>query len=99
MDKLENNGFFIIKNLIPLDLLTWHLSNIRSEIANSAWQLGVSVPDYLNCTGRWATPSQITHTISNLLNDTIKDKLTKLLQCQIQHKKSNVICKTAIKIY
>lgn len=95
MDKLETNGFFIIKNLISLDLLTWHLSNIRSEIANSAWQLGVSVPDYLNCTGRWATPSQITHTISNLLNDTIKDKLTKLLQCQIQHKKSNVICKTA----
>ncbi len=95
MNKLENNGFFIIKNLISSDLVTYYLKDIKSKIAKSAEELGVSVPDYLNCTGRWAAPSQITKTTSNLLNDTIKDHLEQLLQNQILQRKSNVICKTA----
>lgn len=95
MEKLQSDGFFIIKNLISLDLVTWHLNDIKNKIAESAEELGISVSDYLNCTGRWVAPSQITKIISELLNDTIKDNLEKLLQCQIVNKKSNVICKTA----
>ncbi|KDO02171.1 phytanoyl-CoA dioxygenase family protein [Rickettsia tamurae] len=95
MEKLQDDGFFIIKNLISLDLVTWHLNDIKNKIAGSAEEFGISVSDYLNCTGRWVAPSQVTRTISDLLNDIIKDKLEKLLQCQIVNKKSNVICKTA----
>lgn len=95
MEKLQGDGFFIIKNLISLDLVTWHLNDIKYKIAGSAEEFGISVSDYLNCTGRWVAPSQITRTISDLLNDIIKDKLKKLLQCKIVNKKSNVICKTA----
>ncbi|WP_341789374.1 phytanoyl-CoA dioxygenase family protein [Rickettsia endosymbiont of Polydrusus tereticollis] len=95
MEKLQDDGFFIIKNLVSLDLIVWYLHDIKNKIDRSAEELNVSVPDYLNCTGRWGTPSQITKTISDLLNDTIKDNLEKLLQCQILNKKSNIICKTA----
>ncbi len=94
MEALQNDGFFIIKNLISSDLITWHLDNIKSKISKSSWELGIPVSNYLNCTGRWGDASQITKTISQLLNNIIKDKLEKLLQCQIMHKKSNVICKT-----
>ena len=78
MKELQEDGFFIIKNLISLDLVTWYLSDIKNKIAGSAEELGISVSDYLNCTGRWVAPSQITKTISDLLNDTIKDNLEKL---------------------
>jgi ectoine hydroxylase-related dioxygenase (phytanoyl-CoA dioxygenase family) len=95
MEELQKEGFFIIKNLISSDLITAHLKNIKSEISKSSQELGVSVSNYLNCTGRWGDSSQITKPISQLLNKIIQDNLEQLLQCQIFQKKSNIICKTA----
>lgn len=95
MEELQKDGFFIIKNLISSDTVASHLKNIKSKISESSKELGVSVSDYLNCTGRWGDVSQITKTISQSVNIIIKDNLEKSLQCQIVQKKSNIICKTA----
>jgi len=95
MEELQNNGFFIIKNLIPIDSIAWHLNDIKDKISQSSLELGVSTANYLNCTGRWGDSSQITSNISQSLHNVIKDSLEKLLDCRILQKKSNVICKNA----
>ncbi len=60
MKALQKNGFFIIKNLVPLELITQSLNDIISKISKLSQELGVSTSDYLNCTGRWGTSSQVT---------------------------------------
>ncbi len=55
MKALQKNGFFIIKNLVPLELITQSLNDIISKISKLSQELGVSTSDYLNCTGRWGT--------------------------------------------
>ncbi len=59
MKALQKNGFFIIKNLVPLELITQSLNDIISKISKLSQELGVSTSDYLNCTGRWGTSSQV----------------------------------------
>ncbi|WP_341808374.1 phytanoyl-CoA dioxygenase family protein [Wolbachia endosymbiont (group E) of Neria commutata] len=95
MEILQKNGFFIIKNLVPLELITQSLNDITNTISKLSQELGVSTSDYLNCTGRWGISSQVTRIISQILDEIIKNYLKKLLQCQILQKKSNIICKTA----
>ncbi|MGL9731604.1 MAG: phytanoyl-CoA dioxygenase family protein [Wolbachia sp.] len=95
MEILQKNGFFIIKNLVPLELITQSLSDIKSKILKLSQELGVSTSDYFNCTGRWGTSSQVTKIVSQVLDKIIKNHLEKSLQYQILQKKSNVICKTA----
>ncbi|WP_341820082.1 phytanoyl-CoA dioxygenase family protein [Wolbachia endosymbiont (group A) of Andrena bucephala] len=95
MKILQKNGFFIIKNLVPLELITQSLSDITNKISKLSQELSVSTSDYLNCTGRWGMLSQVTRIISQALDKIIKNYLEKSLQCQILQKKSNVICKTA----
>lgn len=95
MAILQKNGFFIIKNMIPVELITKSLSNIKNKISELSQELDVPIFDYLNCTGRWDTSSQITKTVPQILNKIIKNYLETLLQCQVLEKKSNVICKTA----
>ena len=82
MEEVQQEGFFIIKNLISSDLITVHLKNIKSEISKSSQELGVSVSNYLNCTGRWGDSSQITKPISQLLNKIIQDNLEQSLSFQ-----------------
>lgn len=95
MDELQKEGFLVIKNFIALNMVNWHLDNIKAKIAKSSFELGVSVSDYLNCTGRWGGSSGITKNISAALNNIIQYKLEELMRCQVQLKKSNIICKTA----
>ncbi len=95
MKALQKNGFFIIKNLVPLEFITQSLNDIISKISKLSQELGVSTSDYLNCTGRWGTSSQVTRIVSQVLDKIIKNYLEKSLQCQILQNKSNVICKTA----
>ncbi len=52
MKILQKNGFFIIKNLVPLELITQSLSDITNKISKLSQELSVSTSDYLNCTGR-----------------------------------------------
>ncbi|MBD0391810.1 phytanoyl-CoA dioxygenase family protein [Wolbachia endosymbiont of Pentalonia nigronervosa] len=95
MKILQKSGFFIIKNLIPLELIAKSLNDIISIISKLSQELGISTADYLSCTGRWGTSSQVTKIVSQVLDEIIKSYLEKSLQCQILKKKSNVICKTA----
>ncbi|WP_341750084.1 phytanoyl-CoA dioxygenase family protein [Candidatus Tisiphia endosymbiont of Sialis lutaria] len=95
MAILQKNGFFIIKNMIPVELITKSLSNIKNKISELSQELDVPIFDYLNCTGRWDTSSQITKTVPQMLNKIIRNYLETLLKCQVLEKKSNVICKTA----
>ncbi|APR97859.1 phytanoyl-CoA dioxygenase family protein [Wolbachia endosymbiont of Folsomia candida] len=95
MEILQKNGFFIIKNLVPLELITQSLNDITNTISKLSQELGVSTSNYLNCTGRWGTSSQVTRIVSQILDEIIKNYLEKSLQCQILQKKSNIICKTA----
>ena len=95
MNFLEKEGFSVIKNFVSTNQATQYLELIKTNINKAANELGVTAEEYLSCTGRWATVSPITSSISILLEDEIKKYLEKLLQVNILCKKSNVICKTA----
>lgn len=96
MDVLQKNGFFIIKNLVPLETITQSVSDVTNKISKLSQELTVSNSDYLNCTGRWGVSSQVTRIASQAFDTTIKNYLENSLHCQILlKKKSNVICKTA----
>ncbi|WP_375326513.1 phytanoyl-CoA dioxygenase family protein [Candidatus Tisiphia endosymbiont of Nemotelus uliginosus] len=95
MEVLQQKGFLIIKNMIPVELVVQSLSNIKNKVSELSQELDVSIFDYLNCTGRWGISSQITKTVPQILNKIIQNYLETLLQCQILAKKANVICKTA----
>ncbi|WP_265038717.1 hypothetical protein [Wolbachia endosymbiont (group A) of Yponomeuta plumbellus] len=47
METLQKNGFFIIKNLVPLELITQSLSDITNKISKLSQELSVSTSDYL----------------------------------------------------
>lgn len=95
MEILQKNGFFIIENLVPLELIAQSLNDITSSISQLSQELGVLTSDYLSCTGRWGMSSQVTKVASYTSDNIIKNYLEKSFQCQIVQKKSNVICKTA----
>ncbi len=71
-ESIAKKWFFIIKNLVPLELITQSLNDIISKISKLSQELGVSTSDYLNCTGRWGTSSQVTRIVSQVLDKIIK---------------------------
>lgn len=95
MKPLEKDGFFVIRNLLSASQVTECLTLVKDSIVRASNELEVTTKDYLSCTGRWATKSPITMSISSILEDKIKKHLENLLQLKIIFKKSNVICKTA----
>ena len=95
MSFLEKDGFAVIKGFLPNNKASEYIDLIKINIVKAAHDLGVTVRDYLSCTGRWSTSSPITSSISVKLEDEIKNYLENLIQSKIIFKKSNVICKTA----
>lgn len=94
MNFLEKEGFLVSKKILSTNQATQYLELIKININKAASELEVTMEEYLSCTGRWATASPITMSISVLLEDKIKEYLENLLQTNIFCKKSNVICKT-----
>lgn len=95
MDSLKRDGFFVVKNLLSINQAQECLTLVKSSIDKASDELEITKADYLNCTGRWASGSPITKSISFMLEDKIKKYIEDLLQSKITFKKSNVICKTS----
>ncbi|WP_106874760.1 phytanoyl-CoA dioxygenase family protein [Candidatus Phycorickettsia trachydisci] len=95
MDLLEKDGFLVVRNLLSASQVKECLTLIKDSIVKASNELGVTKEDYLSCTGRWATKSPITRSVSFMLDDKIKEYLENLLRSKITFKKSNVICKTS----
>ncbi|AWN81622.1 phytanoyl-CoA dioxygenase family protein [Candidatus Cardinium hertigii] len=91
---LEEKGFMVVRQLIPLALAEAALADIKHTLTKLAQRLSVPIADYMYCTGRWATDSPVTKCISTL-DVFIKHYLEALWQCPVVAKKANVICKTA----
>jgi hypothetical protein len=95
MNTLEEKGFGIIRNFLSTNEAQECLTLVKYSINKASNELGVTTRDYLGCTGRWATKSPITMSISLMLDDRIREYLENFLRFKITFKKSNVICKTS----
>lgn len=95
MDLLEKDGFLVVKNLLSVIQVKECLTLVKNSIVKASNELEVTKTDYLSCTGRWATKSPVTRSVSFILEGKIKKYLENLLQSKITFKKSNVICKTS----
>ncbi|PCJ29524.1 MAG: phytanoyl-CoA dioxygenase [Rickettsiales bacterium] len=95
MNFLDQDGFVVIKNLIPKEAIESCTYHIKDAINQASAELKVDVADYLHATGRWATKSPITRIAANIVDQDIEARLAELCSSKIIQKKSNVICKTA----
>jgi hypothetical protein len=95
MKDFLNNGFVILKEVIPSSLARDLRQSIQDQLVINAQELEVSMDDYLYSTGRWASPSQVVSCIDEKINFGIQQELEKLLDQKIKMEKCNVICKNS----
>lgn len=95
IEFLEPNGFIIIKEFIAQNLSATCLNQIKQQIEFAAQEINTSSSTYIQCTGRWASPSRITSYTSQTLDQLIQRQSEQITKKKLRQKKSNIICKTA----
>ncbi|MEI6187887.1 MAG: phytanoyl-CoA dioxygenase family protein [Alphaproteobacteria bacterium] len=95
MKDFFHSGFVILKEVIPSSLASNLRQSIQDQLSINAQELEVAMNDYLYCTGRWASPSQVVSCIDEEINFTIQQRLENLLNQKIKMEKCNVICKNS----
>ncbi|MDD9139643.1 MAG: phytanoyl-CoA dioxygenase family protein [Candidatus Cardinium sp.] len=93
---LEEKGFMVIRQLIPLALVETALVRIKHTLTELAQALSVPIADYMYCTGRWDTASPVTTAAADCLHQPIVDYLSQWTGRSMVAKKANIICKTAV---
>lgn len=93
--SLKQDGFTILPNFIPNNVITKCLKLAKRNIATAASELSVTLNHYLSCTGRWGNASYITSGVAEILNQQMQLQLEQQLGLKLILKKSNIICKTA----
>lgn len=95
MQDFFSNGFIILKDVISSSLVKNLRQSIQEQLVINAQDLEVAMNDYLYCTGRWASPSQVVGRIDKEVDFLIKQRLEILLDRKIKMGKCNVICKNS----
>lgn len=95
MKNFLNDGFVILKDVIPASLAMNLRQNIQDQLVINAQELAIEINQYLYCTGRWSSPSPVVSCIDEEIGFTIQHKLENMLNQKIEMEKSNVICKNS----
>jgi ectoine hydroxylase-related dioxygenase (phytanoyl-CoA dioxygenase family) len=93
LEILEKKGFFILNNVVTQSKAADIILNLKKKIEINAGEINTSSSNYIYCTGRWGSSSNIIKCIDNSLDNIIQIKLEKILKKKIRLQKKNIICK------
>ncbi|MDF3047868.1 MAG: hypothetical protein K0R73_986 [Candidatus Midichloriaceae bacterium] len=95
MKEFITNGFIILENVVPPLQAEILKRQIKKQLEIHAQEIGVSLSDYLYCTGRWASPSKVVDDVGKEIDSALHQKLENLLERKVEIEKSNIICKNS----
>lgn len=93
--EFKENGFMVIKNVIPLFIIQQLREDISKNIKKCSEQLKVSEEDYLSSVSRWVSPSLVTSSLTSSLLDDLSEATQEIVGASPILSKFNIICKNA----
>lgn len=92
-DTYQIDGYYLIKKMVPPDLVIDVNRKLLGEINDYAEKLNVSLEKYLKATSRWEDKASVTKFARDKLCKTIEDKLVRFLNTEVILIESSIISK------
>ncbi len=93
LETFKKNGFFILNDVITSLKIDDIISNLKKKIKINAEEINTSSSNYVYCTGRWGSSSNIMKCIDDSLDNIAQTQLEKVLKKKLKLQKKNIICK------